>query len=266
MAEWSDFDLEAGLWTVPAARMKSGRVHRVPLVPRAVEILATLVPAAERHGLVFPGARRGHPMSDMTMASVLKRMKLAEFTVHGFRSTFRDWAGDRTHFPRELAEAALAHVVGDSTERAYRRSDALERRRELMLAWAAWCEPKADNVVELEDSRMIDHPRQRRLRFKTDNVSLDSFRLLRRIGCNRNQVGKHLPTSDAGRAIVTLFPGVRVTHRTIAEGQGDNMVALTAQTGKCFLITNVCNLETLPDQPWSGTRAARHRGGLPRRS
>ncbi len=97
---------------------------------------------------VFPGARAGKHFSSMALARVLRRMG-AEFTVHGFRSAFRDWVGEQTHFPREIAEAALAHVVGDATERAYRRGDALEKRRELMNTWAAYCEPKPANVVRI---------------------------------------------------------------------------------------------------------------------
>ena len=92
-------------------------------------------------------------MSNMGMQMLLRRMGVKEATVHGYRSTFRDWAGNETSFPREVAEAALAHAVGDETERAYRRGDALEKRRDLMQAWARYCEPQADNVVALHASR-----------------------------------------------------------------------------------------------------------------
>ncbi len=147
-ARWSEFDLAAKVWTIPAARMKAGREHRVPLSGRAMAILAKL--AEGRTGdFVFPGQRPGKPLSGMAMEMVLRRLK-AEVTVHGFRSSFRDWCGEETHFPREVAEAALAHVAGDATERAYRRGDALEKRRGLMEAWAAFCEPRAsDNVVRI---------------------------------------------------------------------------------------------------------------------
>lgn len=137
-ARWSEMDLEAKVWIVPAARMKAGREHRVPLCDRAVEILGTL--AQLDHGpddLVFPGQKKGAPLSDMSLTALLRRLKV-EATVHGFRSSFRDWAGDATAFPREVAEAALAHAVGDATEAAYRRSDALEKRRKLMEAWGAF--------------------------------------------------------------------------------------------------------------------------------
>lgn len=145
-AQWSEIDLEARVWTVPASRMKAGREHRVPLPDRAVEILSTL--AKTKIGeFVFPGAKRDRPLSVMALTMSMRRAGVGEFTVHGFRSSFRDWAGERTHFAREVAEAALAHVVGDQTERAYRRGDALDKRRELMDAWAAFCEGSGGNVV-----------------------------------------------------------------------------------------------------------------------
>ena len=104
----------------------------------------------EEHKYVFPGAKPGKPLSNMALLMILRRMKRGDITVHGFRSTFRDWAGNETHFPRELAEHALSHVIGDKAEQAYRRSDALDKRRKLMEAWAAYCEPRrAGNVVPL---------------------------------------------------------------------------------------------------------------------
>jgi integrase len=140
---WSEMDLERGIWIVPAARMKAGREHRVPLSDWAKTILEEM--AAVRAGdLVFPG-RGGRPLSNMAMEMLLRRMKEDEVTVHGFRSSFRDWAAEETPFPREIAEAALAHVVGDSTERAYRRGDALERRRELMQAWAEYLNGRGED-------------------------------------------------------------------------------------------------------------------------
>lgn len=153
-ATWREFDLEAGIWTVPAVRMKAGRIHRVPLVPRALLILQEMAKlGADPNGLIFPGAKPGRPMSDMTMGAVLRRMKV-DVATHGFRSSFRDWCGEETSFPREIAEAALAHVVGDETERAYRRGDALEKRRKLMDAWASFCEAeRPTNVVKLGKPR-----------------------------------------------------------------------------------------------------------------
>jgi len=136
-ARWAEIDREARVWVIPGERMKSGRGHRVPLTDRAMEILDT-VAGMGSCGLVFEGQRRGRPLSSMAMEMLLRRMKVEKATVHGFRSSFRDWAGEATAFPREVAEAALAHTVGDQTERAYRRGDALEKRRLLMEAWAGF--------------------------------------------------------------------------------------------------------------------------------
>ncbi len=148
LATWAEIDLGAAVWTVPAARMKASREHRVPLVDRAIEILREVEPLASGpDSLVFPGTR-GKALSDMTLAAVLRRMKV-EAVPHGFRSSFRDWAGDETSFPREVAEAALAHIAGDETERAYRRSDALEKRRELMAAWTDFLDRREAKVVKL---------------------------------------------------------------------------------------------------------------------
>lgn len=137
-ATWAEMNLENGLWTIPAHRMKAGKEHRVPLSPRALAIVTAL--HETRHSdYVFPGHAKGKPLSNMAFAMLMKRMKADSFTAHGFRSAFRDWAGDCTAFPRDVAEQALAHRVGDATERAYRRADALEKRRKLMLAWAEYC-------------------------------------------------------------------------------------------------------------------------------
>lgn len=138
-ARWDEIDLGAKVWIIPAARMKAMREHRVPLCARALAILAEMEPL--RDGVhVFPGQRPKQPLSSMALEMVLRRMKLDRVTVHGYRSTFRDWAGNRTSFARELAEHALSHVLGDKAEQAYRRDDALERRRPLMEAWAAFCD------------------------------------------------------------------------------------------------------------------------------
>ncbi len=133
---WPEIDLDKKIWTVPADRMKAGREHRVPLSPRAVAILRQLekLKAGE---FVFAGQARNKPLSNMAMEMVLRRMKIEDATVHGFRSSFRDWAGNVSNFPREITETALAHVIGDKAEQAYRRSDALEKRRKLMEAWAS---------------------------------------------------------------------------------------------------------------------------------
>jgi len=136
-ALWNEFDLENAIWTIPPSRMKAGRLHRVPLSAKALALMRRLHDARISE-FVFPGQKEGKPLSGMAMEMQLRRMNRADITVHGFRSSFRDWAGEETDVPREIAEAALAHVVGDATERAYRRSDALERRRGLMDMWGAY--------------------------------------------------------------------------------------------------------------------------------
>jgi integrase len=146
---WDELDLDKQIWTVPASRMKAGREHRVPLPSRAIAILRHLE-AVRTWDFVFPGQTRGKQLSNMAMEMVLRRMKIQGATVHGFRSSFRDWAGNVSNFPREITETALAHVIGDKAEQAYRRGDALEKRRKLMEAWASYCEPKAQsNVVQI---------------------------------------------------------------------------------------------------------------------
>lgn len=147
--KWEEVDLQARVWTVPAARMKAGRAHRVPLSDRAAAILELLAKGRTGH-FVFCGSDTDKPLSGMAMEMVLRRMKIENVTVHGFRSSFRDWCGEVSTFPREVAEAALAHVIGDKAEQAYRRGDALEKRRALMQAWASFCEAnERDNVVPL---------------------------------------------------------------------------------------------------------------------
>lgn len=136
--QWSEIDLDKEVWTVPANRMKAGREHRVPLSPRAVAVLRQLeeLRAGE---FVFPGQARNKPLSSMAMEMMLRRMNIQDATVRGFRSSFRDWAGNVSNFPREVVETALAHVIGDKAEQAYRRGDALEKRRKLMDQWAVYC-------------------------------------------------------------------------------------------------------------------------------
>jgi integrase len=144
-ATWDEIDLAGKVWTIPAARMKAGREHRIPLSSRAVEIVALM--AEVRTGdLVFAGQRRRRPLSGAAIGALVTGA-----TVHGFRSSFRDWAGEETSFPREIAEQALAHATGGAVEQAYRRGDALEKRRALMEAWASHCEPgNNDNVVRMK--------------------------------------------------------------------------------------------------------------------
>jgi integrase len=146
-ARWVEFDLDRAVWTVPATRMKAGREHRVPLSPRALKIVKAMQDT--RNGdFVFPGHRPGRPLSVMALEMVLRRMKIKDATVHGFRSAFRDWAAECTNFPNEVCEAALAHVIENKAEAAYRRGDLFDKRRKLMEAWAAYCvHPKAAAVV-----------------------------------------------------------------------------------------------------------------------
>jgi integrase len=141
---WPEMDLDAKLWTIPAGRMKAKKEHRVPLTSRAVKILETL----PREGdFIFPGGRKGVPISNMAMAEALKRMGRLDITVHGFRSTFRDWAAERTGYPNHVVEMALAHVIGDKVEAAYRRGDLFAKRARLMADWARYCAAKPTDAA-----------------------------------------------------------------------------------------------------------------------
>lgn len=152
-ATWAEIDLDGAVWTVPAARMKAGREHRVPLTTCAVELLRGLDAArdaekAKPSDRVFPSAKGDKPLSSMAMAMLLRRMGSA-VTAHGFRSAFRDWASETTGFPHEVCEMALAHTIGNKAEAAYRRGDLFNKRRALMDAWASYCGENAGNVVRL---------------------------------------------------------------------------------------------------------------------
>ncbi|GMN03059.1 tyrosine-type recombinase/integrase [Erythrobacter sp. MTPC3] len=136
-AQWDEFSPRAAVWTIPASRMKAREEHQVPLSEAAMKLLKKHRKAGPKEGHVFRG-RDGGKMSNMAMAQLLKRMQYDEITVHGFRSTFRDWAGEKTDFERETIEMALAHSIGSKAEQAYRRARALEKRRELMEVWAAF--------------------------------------------------------------------------------------------------------------------------------
>src|SRR5215207_4565490 len=134
---WQEVDLDQRSWVIPSLRMKAGREHRVPLTDRALEILRAVKSEGGAGGVIFPSRVPGRPRSGMELARAIKNAKGGPVTAHGFRSAFRDWAGDTTHFAREVAEAALAHTIGNATEAAYRRATALEKRRQLMTAWEA---------------------------------------------------------------------------------------------------------------------------------
>jgi integrase len=137
-ARWDEFDLEEKTWVVPGARMKAGREHRVPLSGAARAILKQMNEIREGD-VVFPGGKKGMPLSNMAMLALLKRMGRDDLTAHGFRSTFRDWAAECTNFPREVLEMALAHTIESKVEAAYRRGDLFQKRRQLMEAWARFC-------------------------------------------------------------------------------------------------------------------------------
>jgi integrase len=153
-ATWGEIDADVKVWSVPAERMKAGREHRVPLSDPALALLDTLRPLAlmragepDPGAPVFPGPRRALQMSNMTMLMLLRRMKRNDLTAHGFRSTFSDWAAERTAYPREVVEMALAHAVENKVEAAYRRGDLFEKRRKLMEAWAGFCTTRATGSV-----------------------------------------------------------------------------------------------------------------------
>lgn len=152
-ARWSEFDLEEGIWIIPAERMKAGREHRVPLSDRSIEILEDLAKTrrtTDPSEHVFEGRKGGRPLSDMTLSMPIRRAELP-FTIHGFRSAFRDWCAEATNTPREIAEACLAHVVRNKSEAAYARTDHLERRKLVMQAWADFCSnaDSQENVVAM---------------------------------------------------------------------------------------------------------------------
>lgn len=135
-----EFDLENGLWTIPGERMKAHKTHRVPLTPTACQLVTEALSGREDPEYAFPGGKTGKPLSENGMLATLKKgMERQDLTVHGFRSTFRDWAGECTSFPREVIEAALAHQIKDDAERAYARGDLFEKRRKLMAAWTNYC-------------------------------------------------------------------------------------------------------------------------------
>jgi integrase len=137
-ATWDEIDLDARTWIIPASRMKGGREHRVPLSAAAIAALQDMQ-AIRRGDYVFEGAREGRPLSQMALLMMLRRMQRSDVTSHGFRSTFRDWAAERTNYENHVVEQALAHAIGNAVEAAYRRGDLLAKRRRLMDDWAKFC-------------------------------------------------------------------------------------------------------------------------------
>jgi integrase len=160
-ARWGEFDLEAALWTVPADRIKAGRAHRVPVADRAVAIVREQA-RFRRGDYVFSGRKPGTPLSNMAMATVLRRMGLENVTVHGFRSTLRDWAAEQTDYPREVAEMALAHAVGDRVEAAYRRGDLLQKRVAFMRDWGVHCAAAPNRAARTTGRSRTTVPRKHR--------------------------------------------------------------------------------------------------------
>jgi integrase len=138
-ARWSEIDLDEKVWLIPAERMKAGKEHRVPLSDAALDVLKRIsLFKSELTDLIFPGQKARKPLSDMTLLKVLQVMDVP-VTVHGFRSTFRDWCAEETQYPGEVAEAALAHAIPNKVEAAYRRTDFFEKRKNLMKDWAYFC-------------------------------------------------------------------------------------------------------------------------------
>ncbi len=152
LAEWSEVDFKAKAWTIPAKRMKAGKKYRVPLSERCIEILKRAKELSDGGPYIFPGRNAKKSLSTMVFLMVIRRMG-QDITAHGFRSTFRDWSAERTNFPREVCEMALAHTVSDKTEAAYLRGDLFDKRRELMDTWTTYaCADKGDNVVTIRQS------------------------------------------------------------------------------------------------------------------
>ena len=149
-AQWSEFDLDGAVWTIPPERMKAGKEHRVPLAPAVVKLLKAL---PHDHANVFPGVK-GKPITTEAAMKLLKELRPG-LTAHGFRSTFRDWAAETTSHPREVIEAAMAHRLKDAAEAAYQRGDLLQRRAVLMKDWASYCAAvrKAGNVTAIKRNR-----------------------------------------------------------------------------------------------------------------
>jgi integrase len=149
-ATWDEIDLDNATWTIPAPRTKARREHRVPLSPAVIDLLQSL-PREGGNPFVFIGGKANGGLSHLPMLGVLGTMGRADITVHGFRSTFRDWAAEMTAYPNHVVERALAHAVGNAVERAYRRSDLFDKRRKLMEDWARYCTspPAAGEVVPI---------------------------------------------------------------------------------------------------------------------
>ncbi len=151
-AKWDEVDLEAKKWTIPAERMKQKKEHKVPLSSRCIKILEEAQKLRDNHNFIFPGTVESKPLSDATLSKLMRELGI-DSVPHGFRSSFRIWAGEKTNIPREVCEFALAHVVGDEAERAYQRSDLFDKRRMLMDTWAQYLAAKKGEVVDIQKAR-----------------------------------------------------------------------------------------------------------------
>ena len=153
-AKWSEIDLDNRVWTIPKERMKAGVEHRVPLSDQAMKVV-TKMADNKMSDYVFPNRASGKPMSNAGMSSVLKRLERTDITVHGFRSTFRDYVAEKTNTPERTAEAALAHKLKDASEAAYQRGDLIEKREILMQTWANYCYPTGEKVIQMPTARVV---------------------------------------------------------------------------------------------------------------
>ena len=151
-ARWNEIDVGNRTWAIPIERMKAAREHRVPLSPRAVAIVKEMAEIRQNE-FVFPGMKQGKPLSNMSLLMLLRELREG-ITTHGFRSTFKDWCAECTNTPNIVSEAALAHIVADKVEAAYRRRDLFEKRRKLMEAWAAYC-GRGDDVADVLPLRRV---------------------------------------------------------------------------------------------------------------
>ena len=153
-ARWEEFDLNNQVWTIPKERMKAGVEHRIPLCDQAMKII-TKMADHKMSDYVFPNRSNGKPLSNAGMSSVLKRLERTDITVHGFRSTFRDYVAEKTNTPGRIAEAALAHKLKDASEAAYQRGDLIEKREILMQTWANYCYPTGEKVIQLPTAKVV---------------------------------------------------------------------------------------------------------------
>lgn len=147
-ARWSEVNWEEKLWIIPASRMKANREHKVPLTDEAIAVLEVMRDLSPK--FIFPGNKPNSGISNMAMTQLLRRLGRGDVTVHGFRSSFRDWAAEKGNMPREIAELCLAHEVGNEVERAYRRSDLIEKRLILLRRWAMFCNQRSNNIVHMK--------------------------------------------------------------------------------------------------------------------